>query len=62
MCPYIEKGDSRCLETLNLRNIENAISLCGSRYKDCPVYCRLRLIEKNLLRAEPLQPAYAWPS
>lgn len=57
MCPYIERGDSRCLQTLNLRNIERAVGLCGSHYMECPVYIRLRLVEKRLLREEALQPA-----
>ncbi len=56
MCPYIEKGDRRCLQTLTLRNIERAVSLCGAHYKECPVYIRLKLLEKRLLREEALQP------
>jgi hypothetical protein len=57
MCPYIEKGDRRCLQILNLRNIERAVSLCGSHYKECPIYMRLKMLEQRLLREEgALQP------
>jgi hypothetical protein len=42
MCPYIEKGDGRCLRNLNLNNIERAVGLCASQYRACPVYLRLR--------------------
>jgi hypothetical protein len=50
MCPYIEKGDGRCQRNLHLDHIEQAVGLCASRYKACPVYARLRASDCKAFR------------
>jgi len=54
MCPYIEKGDGRCQRNLNLDHIEQAVGLCASRYKACPVYAHLRASDFKACRERPV--------
>lgn len=44
MCPFLEKADPRCAACLSLHRLDEALSLCGDHYEDCPIY-RKKLLD-----------------
>jgi hypothetical protein len=38
MCPYIEDPDQECAKKLTLKHIEEALTICGDSFTDCPHY------------------------
>lgn len=40
-CPYIDRNDRRCQETLKVENLDKAMSLCCGHFGECPIFQRI---------------------
>ena len=43
MCPFLERGDDRCAERINLECLIEAFRFCAGDYERCATYHEIRL-------------------
>jgi hypothetical protein len=57
-CPFIERHDARCADSLTLQNLSSAFALCVGRHETCPRFHQIRA-EDAVRRRTLLVPAVA---